>query len=36
MTMNSTPAMKMAASAVCQRKPSTLQTVKAMKAFSPM
>ena len=34
--MKSTPAMNTAASAVCHVNPSSLQTVKAMKAFSPM
>ncbi len=32
----SRPLMKMAPRAVCQEKPSTFTTVKAMKAFSPM
>ena len=35
-SVNSTPAMNTAPSAVCQRKPSTRTTVYATKAFSPM
>ncbi len=35
-TMKAAPAMKIAASAVCQLNPKTLHTVKAINAFSPM
>jgi hypothetical protein len=36
MTVNRRPPMKIAPSAVCHEYPSTLTTVKATNAFSPM
>ena len=35
-SVNRTPARKIAPSAICHEYPSTLTTVKAIKAFSPM